>query len=234
MPIRPDKKAVAEVLEEIATLLALQGENVFKVRAYKNAARALTRTREPLDELIRTGRLQSVRGIGSSTAKVIREYYETDEPPALLRELRAKTPPGLLELLEIPGLGLQRVRLLYEKLDIRTVADLEYALQENRLQLIEGFGPRPIETIREGLALYRAASGRFLLGKVYPIAVAIEAFLRQRWPGPVWLVGSVRRWGPVVGNVNLLLQGVPPSGPSGLGLDQAPVRLDVVEFQDPT
>ncbi len=234
MPTRPDKKAVAEVLEEIATLLALQGENVFKVRAYENAARALTRTREPLDELIRTGRLQSVRGIGSSTAKVIREYYETGEPPALLRELRAKTPPGLLELLEIPGLGPQRVRLLYEKLDIRTVADLEYALQENRLQLIEGFGPRTIETIREGLALYRAASGRFLLGKVYPIAVAIEAFLRQRWPGPVRLVGSVRRWCPVVGNVNLLLQGVPPSDPSGFGLDQAPVRLDVVEFQDPT
>jgi len=234
MPTRPDKKAVAEVLEEIATLLALQGENVFKVRAYENAARALVRTREPLDELIRTGRLQSVRGIGRSTAQVIREYYETGEPPALLRELRAKTPPGLLELLEIPGLGPQRVRILYEKLDVRTVADLEYALQENRLQLIEGFGPRTIETIREGLALYRAASGRFLLGKVYPIAAAIEAFLRQRWPGPVRLVGSVRRWCPVVGNVNLLLQGAPPSEPSDLGLDRAPVQLDVVELQDST
>ncbi len=234
MPARPDKKAVAEVLEEIATLLALQGENVFKVRAYENAARALTRTREPLDELIRTGRLQSVRGIGSSTAKVIREYYETGEPPALLRELRAKTPPGLLELLEIPGLGPQRVRLLYEKLDVRTVADLEYALQENRLQLIGGFGPRTIETIREGLALYRAASGRFLLGRVYPLAVAIEALLRRRWPGPVRLVGSVRRWCPVVGNVNLLLQGMPPSDVSALDLDAAPVTLDVVERQDST
>jgi len=234
MPVRPDKKAVAEVLEEIATLLALQGENVFKVRAYENAARALTRTREPLDELIRTGRLQTIRGIGSSTAKVIQEYYETGEPPTLLRELRAKTPPGLLELLAIPGLGPQRVRLLYEKLDVRTVADLEYALQENRLQLIEGFGPRTIETIRQGLELYRAASGRFLLGRVYPIARAMEAFLRQRWPGPVRLVGSVRRWCPVVGNVNLILQGSPPEDPTCLNLNQAPLPLDVLELQDST
>ncbi len=231
---KPDKKVIAEILEEIATLLAIHGENVYKVRAYENAARALQRVREPLEELIRSDRLRSIRGIGASTARVIQTVYETGEIPPILRELREKTPPELLELLEIPGLGPQRVHVLYQKLGVRSVADLKYMLETGALAQLEGFGPRTVEKIREGIEQYEATRDYFLLGVVYPIAQALETFLQQIWSGPVRIVGSVRRWCPVVRNINILLQGQPDPRVRDQLITAAPIRMEVLETEATT
>ena len=127
-----DKKEVAAVLEEIALLLELAGENPFKVRAFEAGARAVLTFPGDLDAARRSGELAHVKGIGKSLAGVIEELLTRGEA-ALHRELRNQTPPGLLELLRVPGLGPKKARVLVDELHITSLGELEYACRENRL-----------------------------------------------------------------------------------------------------
>ncbi len=146
-----DKKEVAAVLEEIALLLELAGENPFKVRAYEAGARAVLTFPGDLDAARRSGELARVKGIGKSLAGVIAELLSRGEA-ALYRELKDKTPPGLLELLRVPGLGPKKARVLFDELHITSLGELEYACQENRLVALPGFGAKSQEKIKAGLA----------------------------------------------------------------------------------
>src|SRR3989339_726434 len=158
-----DKQEVAAVLEEIALLLELAGENPFKVRAYEAGAR-------------RSGELARVKGIGKSLAGVIDELLTRGEA-SLHRELKDKTPPGLLELLRVPGLGPKKARVLFDELHITSLGELEYACRENRLVALPGFGAKSQEKIKAGLAGLSRYSGLFRLGDLLPLA----EFLAARW-----------------------------------------------------
>ncbi len=118
-----DKDQVAEILTNIATLLELKGENPFKSRAYLNAARALESVTEPLDKLIAEERLSSVKGIGESIQKKICELVTTGKL-GYYEELKAATPPGLVAMLQIPGLGPKKIKALHDELGIETVEQL--------------------------------------------------------------------------------------------------------------
>ena len=146
-----DKKEVAAVLEEIALLLELAGENPFKVRAFEAGARAVLTFPGDLDAARRSGELAHVKGIGKSLAGVIAELLTGGEA-ALHRELRNQTPPGLLELLRVPGLGPKKARVLVDELHITNLGELEYACRENRLAGLPGFGAKSQEKIMAGLA----------------------------------------------------------------------------------
>src|SRR5690242_4026062 len=104
-----NKEQVADVLESIATLLELKGENPFKSRAYVNAARALEALSEPLDKVIAEGRLGDIKGIGEGLQKKPTELVTTGKL-AYYEELKAATPPGLVAMLEIPGLGPKKIK----------------------------------------------------------------------------------------------------------------------------
>jgi len=119
-----DKEQVAKVLVNIATLLDLKGENPFKSRAYTNAARALEDLSESLDKVIAEERLAQVDGIGESIQKKICELVTTGKL-AYYEELRAATPPGLVMMLEIPGLGPKKIKALHGQLGIETLEQLE-------------------------------------------------------------------------------------------------------------
>ncbi|MFH1595943.1 MAG: hypothetical protein ABIG94_06200 [Pseudomonadota bacterium] len=105
-----DKKEVAAILEEIAFLLELAGENPFKVRAYEAGARAVLTFPGNLEEAVRSGELARIKGIGKSLAAVIRELVTQGEA-TVHKELRSQTPPGLTELLQVPGLGSKKARV---------------------------------------------------------------------------------------------------------------------------
>src|SRR2546426_10554014 len=124
-----DKDKVAEILVNIATLLELKGENPFKTRAYLNAARALETMSEPLDTLIAEDRLGEVKGIGESIQKKIHELV-TPGKLGYFEDLKAATPPGLVAMLEIPGLGPKKIKALHDELGIETVEQLEQACKE--------------------------------------------------------------------------------------------------------
>jgi DNA polymerase (family 10) len=188
-----DKKEVAAVLEEIALLLDLAGENPFKVRAYESGARAVLTFPGDLDAARRSGELARVKGIGKSLTGVIEELL-TRGDAALYRELQEKTPPGLLELLQVPGLGPKKARVLFHELNVTNLGELEYACRENRLTALPGFGAKSQERIRAALAGMRRYAGLFRLGDLLPLAESLAAHWR-RVPGleRLKVAGPVRR-----------------------------------------
>src|SRR5919109_825164 len=127
-----DKDRVAEILVEIGTLLELKGENPFKTRAYENAVRALEGLSEPLEKLIAENRLGGIKGIGEGIQKKITELVTTGKL-GYYEELKASVPVGLVELLQIPGLGPKKVKALYDKLGIENNEQLEAACKAGKV-----------------------------------------------------------------------------------------------------
>ncbi len=188
-----DKKEVAAILEEIALLLDLAGENPFKVRAYVSGARAVLTFPGDLAAALQSGELARVKGIGKSLAGVIGELLSRGDA-ALHRDLKAKTPPGLLELLQVPGLGPKKARVLYDELHITGLGELEYACRENRLVGLPGFGAKSQDKIRAGLAGLKRYAGLFRLGDLLPLAESLTTHWRSL-PGieRLEVAGPVRR-----------------------------------------
>src|SRR5260370_18978431 len=132
-----DKEQIAEILSEIGILLELKGENPFKTRAYANAARALEALSEPLEKIIAEQRLDEIKGIGEALQKKITELATTGKL-AYYDELKASVPPGLFEMLQIPGVGPKKVKALHDKLGIKTVAELEAACKAGKVAALPG------------------------------------------------------------------------------------------------
>ncbi len=153
-----DRNAVARILEEIAAMLELAGENAFKVRAYEAGARAILSFSGDLEEAVRSRELLTVPAIGSGLFANIETLAQTGTLP-YYDELRARFPPGLRECLRIPGLGASKVRQLHEALGIDSLDALEKACREGRLSGVKGFGPSSVERIVQGIALLRSSAG---------------------------------------------------------------------------
>ena len=157
-----DKNRVAEILVEIGILLELKGENPFKTRAYANAARALESLTEPLETLISENRLREVKGIGDALQTKIIELVITGKL-GYYDELRASLPEGLLLLLQIPGLGPKKVKVLYEKLAISNQQQLEQACRDGKIARLDGFGEKTQSRILEGITFRQTSSSQACL-----------------------------------------------------------------------
>src|SRR4051812_18610004 len=173
-----DKGQVAETLEKIATLLELKGENPFKTRAYTNAARALEGLAEPLDKLVSEQRLGGVKGIGESIQKKIAEIVTTGKL-AYYEELKAATPPGLVAMLDIPGLGPKKIKMIHDELRIETVEQLEQACKEGTVAKLKGFGEKTATNICEGINPPRAYASGHLLSAARQVAEPLLEALRS-------------------------------------------------------
>src|SRR5688572_17579260 len=172
------KNEIADVLSEIATLLELKGENPFKVRAYQAGARALEAIEESqLAKLIETAELQSVKGIGEALGQKIAtlhasgklEFYDT---------LKASVEPGLVDMLQIPGLGPKKIRALRDKLSVIDIATLSAACCDGRVAALDGFGAKTQEKILAGIKNHEAYGRRHLWWDAAEIAEPIVAGLR--------------------------------------------------------
>lgn len=169
-----DKQEAARILEEIALLLELSGENPFKVRAYEAGARALLTLPGDLEAAVKSGALARVKGIGKSLAGVVQELVEHGQA-RLHQDLRDKIPPGLVEMLQVPGLGPRKARQLYQELQIASLGELEYAIRENRLLGLPGFGAKTQEKLKVGIDRVRRYAGLFRLGDLWPVAQELLA-----------------------------------------------------------
>jgi DNA polymerase (family 10) len=200
-----DAREVARILDEIASLLELKGENPFKIRAYENAARALDGLTGDLGGMIESGTLTGVRGIGESIALRITELWKSGRMK-YHQELLAAVPPGYVEMVRVPGLGAKRVRLLGEKLEITSLAELKAAANEGRIRALKGFGEQSERKILEGIALVEKGAGRYLAGEVRPLAEELLRKLGAHSPIEASEVGgSLRRWLETVKDVDLLV-----------------------------
>ncbi len=206
-----NKDQVAGVLVNIATLLELKGENPFKSRAYVNAARMLEGMSEPLDKVIADGRLGEMKSIGEALQLKITELATTGKL-AYYEELKAATPPGLVAMLDIPGLGPKRIKMMHDELGIETVEQLECACQEGKVAKLKGFGEKTALNICEGINRRRAYASRHLLSAALPLAEALLEALRSH-PAVTRCstAGSLRRHREVIGDIDLLASSKHPA-----------------------
>ena len=188
-----NRKEIVKILEEIGTILELKGENPFKSRAYFNAARTIESLSGDVIELIQTGKISETKGIGSAISDKLKTLVDNGILP-YYEDLKSSIPAGLLTLLEIPGLGPKKVKTIYDKLNVTSIGELEYACHENRLRDLDGFGEKSQEKILKSIELKKKYSERFH----YPIAMR-EALnvLKHLKENPniirVEIAGSLRR-----------------------------------------
>lgn len=200
-----DKKAVAQVLEQIAAFLELKGENPFRIRAFRTAARALTTFPGDLRQSLEDGSLASAKGVGPATLQIVGELVGTGQA-SMLEELREQIPPGLVEMLEISGLGVAKIRQIHEVLGVDSLPDLEAAARDGRLAKLPRFGPRTSENILKAIAFLRKASSFRLSHHAADEAEGLRAAL-ERLPGVMRAViaGEVRRRTEVVKDLVIVL-----------------------------
>src|SRR2546429_447120 len=157
-----DNDAIARVLDEIADLIELKGENVFRAVTYRAAARAIRDLREPLPKLVQEKRLNEIPKVGPSVGEAIEQIIATGRSRRH-DELEAAVPPGLLTLLRVPGVGPATARTIYEHLRITTVEELEEAAKDHRLQQLPKIQAKTEENILRSNAGMKKRNGRSLL-----------------------------------------------------------------------
>jgi DNA polymerase (family 10) len=207
-----DRKAVAQVLEQIAAFLELKAENPFRIRAFRTAARAVGSFPGDLREGIEDGSLAATKGVGPATLQIVAEIVATGRA-SMLEELREQIPPGLVEMLAISGLGVAKIRQMHEVLDIDSVPELEAAALDGRLARLPRFGPKTSENILKGIAFLRQASAYRLSHHAADEAEGLRAAL-ERLSGVLEAVvaGEVRRRTEVVRDIVIVLVAeVPPA-----------------------
>lgn len=200
------KNEIADVLSEIALLLELQGDNPFKVRAYQTGARALEGIEESeLATLIAEDRLQDVKGIGEALGKKIAELHTTGRLE-FVEKLRASVEPGLVQMVDIPGLGPKKIKALRDKLGITTIAALDQACCDGRVAELAGFGAKTQEKILAGIKNREAYGRRHLWWDAWALAEPIVAGLRSL-PQVIRAeaAGSLRRRMETVGDIDFIV-----------------------------
>lgn len=199
-----DKHSVAMILKEIGLLLELKGENPFKSRAYYNGARTVEFLEEDLEILVKENKLRDIKGIGQALNEKITELVLTGSLK-YYDELKASIPQGLMEMLNIPGLGPKKIKVLHDELAISSIADLEYACKENRLIELKGFGPKSQENILKGIEYLKRFQGQYYYGEAIAAAEEIlEELKKSPHLGEISLAGSIRRYKEIVKDIDMV------------------------------
>ena len=201
---------IARILAEMGTLLEVRGENAFRVRAYQQVAQILKGFPSDLAEMIADGSLAATPGIGATMLAKITQLDTTGHLPAF-DELKRQTPPGLIALLRVPGLGPKKIKLLRDTLRIESLADLRAAGASGKIAALKGFGPKTESKILEGIEFLESVGDRVLQSTAWrlvgPIFAAIEArsdVIRAA------VCGSLRRRAETIGDLDILFSSTDP------------------------
>lgn len=188
-----DKREISKIFEDIALMLEIKGENPFKVRAYLNGARILETLEGNIEDYIIDGKIEGIKGIGEALSEKIIELHDRGRL-VFYEKLKSSIPPGLFDILRIPGIGPKKAKVLYEKLGIKTIGELEYACLENRLIKLDGFGEKTQNNILKGIGLIKKSSGQFLYGDIMNIAKKIKTkLIASNMVKRCEITGSLRR-----------------------------------------
>lgn len=200
-----DKFTVARTLDEIAHYIELGDPKPFRARAFEKAARAIERLDDDIEDVIKSGRLYDIEGVGKATGQIVEELVRTGES-RYLAELRAQYPPGIFDLLRVPKLGLKKVGVVYKELGIGSLDELEAAAKDGRLASLKGFGAKTAEYVLKGIEFARLRQNQFLL----PVGIEVGEGIRERLADiveieDVEVSGSVRRRLETIRNVNIVI-----------------------------
>ena len=215
------------MLNRIADLLEIKGENFFKVRAYREAVRQIDNLTTEVLALIHDGRLTDVPGIGEAIEKKIVEFVTTGRLEFLTR-LEAEVPPALIDLTRVPGLGPRTAKEIYDALGILSLDALEEAARQHRLQRLPGIKAKTEENILKGIGMLKRTEGRTYFPEAWMLAESFLTSLRdQRGVIRVEVAGSLRRAQETIGDLDLL---VATSDPASMCRDfaQLPQVAEVI------
>ena len=199
------REKVIGILERIALLLELQGENPFKVRAYQNGARALELLESDLAALVREDKLEGIPGIGEALREKIATLVTTGKLP-YYDDLCARFPATIFELFEVPGLGPKKIKALYDKLGVASLDALEGACKSGKIAKLEGFGTKTQEKLLHSLDTLKQGAGRHLASVAAAASSTLLGDMRQH-PDAIRLSagGSTRRRNETVHDIDIIV-----------------------------
>lgn len=195
---------LAAIFDRISDLLEIKGEMIYKTLAYRRAAESLRALAEDASTLDSQGRLQEIPGVGKAIAEKIHELLTTGQLGFLSR-LEEEVPPSLIELLRVPDVGPKKAALFWKQAGITTLDELEAAARLGRLRKLPGMGEKSETRIIEGIDAVKRRSTRRLLGNIRPVGLRWLGWLRAQ-PGveQAEAAGSLRRWRPTIGDLDLV------------------------------
>jgi DNA polymerase (family X) len=187
-----DNYAIADKFSLLSKLMDIHGENSFKARIYGAAAFNIEKLPMQLADTPRE-KISVIKGIGDSTAKKIAEMLDTGEL-SVLNEMILKTPPGVIEMLNIKGIGPKKIQTIWKEMGIESIGELLYACNENRLTLYKGFGGKTQQNVQEAIEFYQSQQGHFLYAEAEVIFPQINGYLQKLFsPEAVHVTGAYRR-----------------------------------------
>ncbi|MGB1845489.1 MAG: helix-hairpin-helix domain-containing protein, partial [Candidatus Poseidoniaceae archaeon] len=200
------RNQVASALHQVGVLLELADANVFRIRSYQNGSRTLGTLTDDLWELVETGRLVDIKGIGKGLASGIEQAMREGVWPSDWVDLHNNTPPGMLDMLDIPGLGPKRIRVMHEELGVASIADLREACESGQVAELKGFGAKTQARLLDGIDLLARFRSRrrldigLMYGEAFQSRVATIPGVQH-----ATLAGSARRRRETIGDLDLVV-----------------------------
>ncbi|RBL92190.1 helix-hairpin-helix domain-containing protein [Chitinophaga flava] len=203
-----DNNSIADNFSLLSKLMDIHGENSFKAKSFASAAFTIEKLPTQLKETSRDD-IFRIKGIGESTGKSILEMLDTNSFTLLENYLNI-TPPGIMEIMKIKGLGPKKIATIWKELEVESMGELLYACNENRLLLLKGFGEKTQDNVRQNIEFYLSNRNRFLFAEVEEIAHTLEKQLQQLLaPAPVALTGAFRRQEVIIDELELVIATTP-------------------------
>ncbi len=202
----PTNEQIAELFENMGTLLEMKGDTIFKIRAYQRAARTIEQLPSPLAQAVADGEdLTKIPGVGKAISDKIAEFIDTGQVAAY-QKLLDEMPPGVLELKEITGIGPKTAMAISQELGVTTVQGVAEAAEDGRLASLPRMGKRAAESVLRHIQAAQSMGNRTPIGQALPVAEAVMAALREQCPdiGPMFPAGSLRRWEETIGDIDLV------------------------------
>lgn len=199
-----DRKAIVQVLREIAALLELKGDNPYKIRSYENAAAQMELIQQDLFILIQNDELKDIKGIGKKMSSVIEELV-TNRTLEEYEVLKSEIPEGVFQMLQVPGLGPKKVKLLMDELNITDLETLQKACESSDISKVKGFGAKTVQKILEGIQFLKQHRGQTLYFSAYDTAQRIVSMLSENEAVlRIDVAGSLRRKKEAVKDIDIL------------------------------
>src|SRR6478672_6290650 len=199
-----DNYQIADQFSMLSKLLDIHGENSFKSKSYSSTAFAIEKLPMQLEETAPEN-IAGIKGIGSSSAQKILELLETGQLKAL-EDLLLITPPGVVEMLLIKGIGPKKINTIWKEMELESVGELLYACKENRLKLYKGFGEKTQQNVIDSIEFYQKSKGSFLYAQVEMLVPLIEKLLKENFPQhKVTLTGEFLRQLEIINEITFLI-----------------------------
>ncbi|MEC7222753.1 MAG: DNA polymerase/3'-5' exonuclease PolX [Verrucomicrobiota bacterium] len=199
------REKIVTILNQIALILEIKGENAFKIRAYKNGSEIIENYGDDIIQITKDGKLGELKGIGKALASKIEEIVETGKL-TYLDELKLEFPDTFFDLFEISNLGPKKIKKLYDNLQIDSIDKLEASCKNDEISKISGFGKKSVEAILESISFRKSNSKFFRIGDIAPIAESILEFLRQLpQTSQAEIAGSYRRGKEIVHDIDFIV-----------------------------